>query len=124
VRLLLDTHVYLWARLDHPRLPERFRDAIAEPGNVKYVSSVSSAEIAVKRAVGKLEVDGEIGGDIAPLGFDELDFTHRHARVLDGLPLHHRDPFDRMLIAQAITEDLVFLTVDAQCAAYDFRRLT
>jgi PIN domain nuclease of toxin-antitoxin system len=69
----------------------------------------------------KLEVDGEITGDIAHLGFDELPFTHRHLRALDALPLKHRDPFDRMLIAQAIAEDLVFLTVDAQCAAYDVR---
>ncbi|MDR1295549.1 MAG: type II toxin-antitoxin system VapC family toxin [Bifidobacteriaceae bacterium] len=123
MRLLLDTHVYLWVRLDHPSLPESFRAVIAEPSNAKYVSSVSSAEIAVKRAVGKLEVDGEIGGDITGLGFDELDFTHRHARVLDGLPLHHRDPFDRMLVAQAMAEDLVFLTVDARCAAYGVRLL-
>jgi PIN domain nuclease of toxin-antitoxin system len=123
MRLLLDTHVYLWVRLDHPRLPKLFRDAIADVNNVKYVSSVSAAEIAVKRAVGKLESDGAIDWDIAGTGLDALDFTYRHAQVLDTLPLHHRDPFDRMLIAQAIAEDLVFLTVDAQCAAYDVRRL-
>ncbi|MDR1293377.1 MAG: type II toxin-antitoxin system VapC family toxin [Bifidobacteriaceae bacterium] len=123
MRLLLDTRVYLWVRLDHPHMPERFRAVVAEPSNIKYVSSVSSAEIAVERAVGKLDVHGEMDGDITRLGFDELDFTHRHARVLEGLPLHHRDPFDRMLIAQAMAEDLVFLTVDAQCAAYGVRRL-
>ena len=123
MRLLLDTHVYLWVRLDSPRLPARFREAVADPANIKYVSAISAAEIAVKRAVGKLDVDGQIAGDLAALGFDELPFTHRHARVLDTLPLLHRDPFDRMLIAQAISEDLVFLTVDAQCAAYDVRTL-
>jgi PIN domain nuclease of toxin-antitoxin system len=121
VRLLLDTHVYLWVRLDSPRLPARFREAVADPANIKYVSAISAAEIAVKRAVGKLDVDGQIAGDLAALGFDELPFTHRHARALDALPLKHRDPFDRMLIAQAMADDLVFLTVDAQCAAYDVR---
>jgi PIN domain nuclease of toxin-antitoxin system len=110
-------------RLDSPRLPERFREVIADAANLKYVPSVSAAEIAVMRAVGRLGVNGEISGDIADLGLDEFDFTHRHARTLDALPLHHRDPFDRMLIAQATTEDLVFLTVNSQCAAYDVRRL-
>jgi PIN domain nuclease of toxin-antitoxin system len=123
MRLLLDTHVYLWVRLDDSRLPARFRDAIADVTNVKYVSAISAAEIAVKRTVGKLKSDGEISGDLAGLGLDRLDFTHRHADVLEALPLHHRDPFDRMLIAQAVAEDLTFLTVDAKCAAYDFPRL-
>jgi len=124
VRLLLDTHVYLWVRLDDPALPVHFRDAIADPGNLKYVSAISKAEIAVKRAVGKLEVDGDIGSDIGVLGLDELPFTHRHARTLDALPLNHRDPFDRMLIAQAISEDLVFLTVDEACTMYNVRLLS
>lgn len=123
MRLLLDTHVYLWLRLDDPHLPPHFREAIAEPANVKYVSAVSAAEIAVKRAVGKIEIDGDLGDDLSALGLDELAFSHRHARTLDSLPLEHRDPFDRMLIAQAVAEDLVFLTVDAQCAAYDVRLL-
>lgn len=123
MRLLLDTHVYLWVRLDDARLPAPFREAIAEPANVKYVSAVSAAEIAVKRAVGKLEVEGVIDGDVGALGFDELSFTHRHAQALDALPLLHRDPFDRMLIAQAIAENLVFLTVDRACQSYDVRLL-
>lgn len=124
MRLLLDTHVYLQVRLDDPLLPGHFRRVITEPRNVKYVSAVSAAEIAVKRTVGKLEVDGDLAGDISELGFDELPFTHRHARTLETLPLKHRDPFDRMLVAQAIAEDLTFLTVDAACTAYDVRLLT
>jgi PIN domain nuclease of toxin-antitoxin system len=123
VNLLLDTHVYLWVRLDDPRLPDHFRRAIAEPGNVKYVSAISAAEIAAKRAVGKLELDGAADADIRSLGLDELPFTHAHAHVLDTLPLLHRDPFDRMLVAQALAEDLVFLTVDSRCAAYGVRGL-
>jgi PIN domain nuclease of toxin-antitoxin system len=124
MRLLLDTHIYLWVRLDDSRLPERFRRAVADPANVKFVSAVTAAEIAVKRAIGKLEVDGEMVTDVEGLGLRELDFTHRHARTLDTLPLKHRDPFDRMLVAQALAEDLVFLTVDPNCAAYGVRLLS
>lgn len=123
MKLLLDTHVYLWVRMDDPRMPPHFREAIVDPANVVHVSALSAAEIAVKRAVGKLEVTGDIEDGIAALGLEELSFTHRHARTLDTLPLHHRDPFDRMLIAQAMAEDLTFLTVDQSCTAYEVRLL-
>lgn len=123
MRLLLDTHVYLWVRLDDARLPPHFRDAIAEPTNLSFVSSLSAAEIAVKRSVGKLDADGDLTVDVTSLGFGELPFTHRHADVLATLPLLHRDPFDRMLIAQAIAEGLTFLTVDEACRGYDVRLL-
>jgi PIN domain nuclease of toxin-antitoxin system len=125
MNLLLDTHVYLWVRMNDPRLPARFRAAVAEPTNVKYVSSLSGAEIAVKRAVRKLEIsqDALDTDGIEALGFDELPFTLEHAQVLDRLPLLHRDPFDRMLIAQALAEDLTFLTVDGKIAPYEVRRL-
>jgi PIN domain nuclease of toxin-antitoxin system len=118
VKLLLDTHVYLWVRLDDPKLPKHFRTAIADPANTKYISAISAAEIAVKRSVGKLVADVDLMEGLEGLGFDKLPFTHAHAQVLDSLPIKHRDPFDRMLIAQAIAEDLVFLSVDAQIADY------
>ncbi|HIY66667.1 MAG TPA: type II toxin-antitoxin system VapC family toxin [Candidatus Agrococcus pullicola] len=119
MRLLLDTHVYLWVRADSDRLPLRFREAIADPRNMKFISSLSTAEIAVKRAVGKLDFDGPMHRPLVELGFDELSFSHEHARVLDSLPLKHRDPFDRMLIAQAIAEGLTLVTVDAKFSQYD-----
>lgn len=122
MRLLLDTHVLLWVRAD-ARLPEGFRKAISEPANIKLVSAMSLAEIAVKRAVGKLDVPDGFADHLTEIGFDHLAFTERHARVLDTLPLLHRDPFDRMLISQAIAEDAVLLTVDRDCLQYDARFL-
>lgn len=124
MRVLLDTHVYLWVRFDNRRrLPDRFHTEITDPANTKFVSSISAAEIAVKRAVGKFGIEVGPDDDPSAFGLDELPFTQAHARVLDELPLIHRDPFDRMLIAQAIAEDLIFLTVDERCMQYDVRLL-
>lgn len=123
VKLPFDTHILLWVRSDSPELPHRFREVIADPANRKLVSTISLAEVAVKRAVGKLEVDDGFRAGLDAIGLDELPFTGAHAGVLDQLPLHHRDPFDRMLVAQAISESATFLTVDAQCLRYDVRTL-
>ncbi|MFC7487827.1 type II toxin-antitoxin system VapC family toxin [Knoellia sp. CPCC 206453] len=123
MRLLLDTHVALWVRTDARELPRTFRDALSSPSTHALISTISLAEIAVKRSIGKLDVDGDFRAGLHDIGLDELPFTGEHATALEGLPLLHRDPFDRMLVAQAIAEDLVFLTVDAQCLRYDVRTL-
>lgn len=119
MRVLLDTHVYLWVLANDRRLPQSFRDVIADPRNMKLVSSLTMAEIAVKQTIGKLTIDGALPDDLVARGLDELPFTHGHAKVMHSLPLLHRDPFDRMLIAQAIAEDTVFLTLDPACTQYD-----
>lgn len=118
MRLLLDTHVYLWARLGSKRLPQRFAAAILSPQNTKYVSAVSLAEIAVKTTIGKLLPAALASLELENTGYAPLDFTAAHAQTLAKLPLCHRDPFDRMLLAQAISENLVFLTVDEKCRQY------
>lgn len=118
MRLLLDTHVYLWARLGSKRLPQRFAAAILSPQNTKYVSAVSLAEIAVKTTIGKLPPAALASLELENTGYDPLDFTAAHAQKLAKLPLCHRDPFDRMLLAQAISENLVFLAVDEKCRQY------
>jgi len=123
VRLLLDTHVVLWVRTDAPALPPAFREAIADPRNVKLVSAISIAEVAVKRAIGKLHIDAGFREGLETIGLTELPFTGRHADVLDSLPLLHRDPFDRMLVAQAMAEDVTFLTVDPHCLRYGVKTL-
>lgn len=123
MKVLLDTHVALWAREDGPTLPREFRDAILNVDNRVYVSAVSLAEIAVKRAIGKLKVPSSFVEDFTSLFFGDLPFTSAHAAQLDKLPLHHRDPFDRMLVAQALTEDAVFLTVDPHCLRYEVKVL-
>jgi PIN domain nuclease of toxin-antitoxin system len=119
VRLLLDTHVLLWWATASTRLDADLRDVIDDGANDVHLSAVTTAEIAVKSSVGKLEFPHDLVGTAPGSGFTELPLTSRHAAVLAELPLLHRDPFDRMLIAQARVEGLTFVTVDPRCRAYD-----
>jgi PIN domain nuclease of toxin-antitoxin system len=118
MRILLDTHVYLWWLQDSPKLSSLARDTITSATEA-YVSSVSLWEAAIKISIGKLEADmGELAAQILPCGFIELPVTSRHVLQLMHLPDLHRDPFDRMLVAQAMCEPLRLLTADAQVASY------
>lgn len=118
MRLLLDTHVVLWWLSDDRRLSGGHRALIADPSNVVLVSSMTVAEIAIKTSLGKLDAPDDLLPTLEAGGFSELPFLSRHADALRSLPWHHRDPFDRMLIAQAITEELVVITSDPHFAAY------
>lgn len=118
MRLLLDTHVLLWWLADDRRLGAEHRALIADASNVVLVSAMTVAEIAIKTSLGKLEAPDDLLPTLEAGGFDELSFESRHADLLRKLPWHHRDPFDRMLIAQAITEQLTVLTADPHFAAY------
>ena len=114
--LLLDTHVLLWWAEDRTISNDAF-SAIADPDNIVYVSAASVWEISIKRASRKLRVDDaifEVGED----DFEPLPITHADARLAGSLPVHHRDPFDRMLIAQALAHDLLFVTRDSKMAGY------
>ena len=123
MRLLLDTHVLLWSRSSPGRLLAGQREAIADPRNTVFVSAITVAEIGIKSAIGKLTVTSGFTDSFADFGLEELPFTTAHAWRLNELPPHHRDPFDRMLICQAIVDDLVFVTADARCAQYEVRTL-
>ena len=118
MRLLLDTHVVLWWLADDRRLTAEHRVLIADASNVVLVSAMTIAEIAIKTSLGKLEAPDDLLPTLETGGFDELPFESRHADLLRKLPWHHRDPFDRMLIAQAIAEQLTVLTADPHFAAY------
>ena len=125
MRLLLDTHALLWWLSDDRRLGEQARDLIADPGNDVLVSTASLWEIVVKRRVGKLSANvGEIADAVIQGGFTLLDITKAHLLTLDTLPMHHRDPFDHLLIAQAITEDATFLSEDRHTLHYPVRSVT
>jgi PIN domain nuclease of toxin-antitoxin system len=118
MRVLLDTHVLLWAFLDSPKLSPAGRAAI-EGADEVYVSAASMWEVAIKVSLGKLPVDMDrLAATLDASGFLELDVTAEHAAFVAKLPLRHRDPFDRLLIAQAMTEPLVLLTADAQLTPY------
>jgi PIN domain nuclease of toxin-antitoxin system len=116
-RLLLDTQMALWALAGHRRLPRAARRLI--DAHEVLVSAASIWEIAIKASIGKIEADpAEVREALAPSGFDELPVTGEHAARVATLPAHHRDPFDRLLVAQSLIEGLVLLTSDEQLAPY------
>ena len=117
MRLLLDTHVFLWWVAGSPRLSRRARKTIAD-AELVCVSAVTAAEIGIKIAVGKLQFSSAILAAIQSAGFADLPFTVNHAERLPELPLLHRDPFDRMLLVQAQAEGLTVLTADALLRNY------
>ncbi len=121
--LLLDTHVLLWWLDDPGLLSPRAREAIQDGRNPVYVSAAVIWEITIKRALGKLDVPDDLERAIATSQFLPLAVTIPHALAVGKLPHHHRDPFDRMLIAQAIHEDLCLVSRDPHVACYDVRHL-
>ncbi len=119
MRLLLDTHALLWFALDDPQLSATARAAIADPTNAVLVSPASYWEIAIKVSLGKLKADAmEVRDAALEGGFVELPIRGPHALHVGGLAWHHRDPFDRLLIAQAAAEPMRLLTADEQLLAY------
>jgi PIN domain nuclease of toxin-antitoxin system len=118
VSLLLDTHVLLWWLAASSRLPQAARDAIGACEDV-YVSAATAWEIAIKSSQGKLDFPGGLEEQLLENQFQPLPISIPHAMAAAALPLHHRDPFDRMLIAQARMESLTLLTSDAKLKAYD-----
>ena len=119
MRLLLDTHALLWWLADDGRLGREARDRIEDPGNDVFVSVASLWEIVVKVRVGKLEADIErIVDEVRRSGFTRLDIGTSHLVALAGLAMHHRDPFDHLLIAQAVAEGLVFVSDDRNVSRY------
>ena len=118
MRLLLDTHLFLWSVTDSPRLSPEARKSIVSADEV-YVSAASIWEAAIKAGLGKIQGNmRQLAEAIAGSGFVELPVTALHAARVAELPSHHRDPFDRLLVAQAMTEPLVLLTADVALLPY------
>ena len=117
MRLLLDTHVLLWAVLNDPRLSKVQAQAIS--GGELYLSAASVWEIGIKQALGRLDVPGELYDIAVDAGCRPLPISWTHAQAAAALPRHHDDPFDRMLIAQARCEGLRLASSDAKLAVYD-----
>jgi PIN domain nuclease of toxin-antitoxin system len=117
-RLLVDTHAVLWWLADDPALSSPAREALADPANEPLVSAVIIWEIAIKRSLGKLTAPDDLPDRIAEQGFSWLPITAAHAWQVRDLPAHHSDPFDRLLIAQAITERLPIITIDRRFDDY------
>jgi PIN domain nuclease of toxin-antitoxin system len=118
VRLLLDTHLLLWWLSNSPLLPAPARQLIGDPDNTIFVSAVSLWEVWLKSSVGKLRVPSDFARKLAAEPFEDLPLRAEHTRAVAMLEWHHRDPFDRMLIAQAGSENLLLLTADSALGAY------
>jgi PIN domain nuclease of toxin-antitoxin system len=120
MRLLIDTHVFIWASDTPGKLSAKTRALIAEPSNEVFVSAASLWEMAIKAAQGRLTFPVDRMPEIvAEMGFEPLSMTMSHALEAGSLPRHHDDPFDRMLIAQARLDGLTLVTLDRQFAQYD-----
>jgi PIN domain nuclease of toxin-antitoxin system len=125
VRQLLDTHTFLWFVMGNPRITPKIRAQIED--NENFVSIVSVWEIAIKSGIGKLNLelpfDDFIDRQIVPNGIQLLDIKLEHLKVVAALPLHHRDPFDRLLIAQSIVEDILLIGADSVFSLYPVQRM-
>jgi PIN domain nuclease of toxin-antitoxin system len=117
--LLLDTHALLWSVGDDDRLSPATHEMLSAGVVPAYVSAASIWEIAIKQASGKLNAPENLMDKVAAARFIELGITFAHANVAGALPPHHRDPFDRMIVAQAQSEGLTVVTRDERIAAYD-----
>lgn len=119
MKLLLDSHAFLWWLADDPMLDAGAKQAVADPTSIVHVSAASVWELAIKAALGKLDLGGaDLVEEIEENVFVELPMTARHSLAAAALPRHHDDPFDRMLIAQAKLEGLTIVTRDAAFRAY------
>jgi PIN domain nuclease of toxin-antitoxin system len=118
MKILLDTHLLLWWLADHPSLSALARQIIANPENAIFVSSVSLWEIWLKQSLQKLSLPPDFERRLAREHFESLPLLASHTRAVAHLPWHHRDPFDRMLIAQAQVAGLKFLTADSSAQQY------
>jgi len=122
-RLLLDTHVLLWWLSDDSQLGAESREAISNPRNQVYVSAASTWEISIKKSIGKLTAPEDLDAIVESEGFDKLPITLFHGEQAGLLPERHKDPFDRMLIAQAQSDGLVIVTNDEKITQFSIRTM-
>ncbi len=119
MRLLLDTHVFLWSISSIRQLPPQVREKMLSPANEVFVSVATAWEIGIKKGLGKLTAPDGLEREILRCGFSALPVTFTHTEAVAGLPRHHRDPFDRMLIVQARLDRLTLVTADPVMRQYD-----
>ncbi len=120
-RFLLDTHTLLWWLIDSPQLGSRCKNIIGDRRNQVFVSAATTWEISIKTALGKLEAPEDMDSIVEDEGFSKLPISLYHGQLAGHLPALHRDPFGRMLIAQAQAEGLILITADENIGQYKLR---
>ena len=124
--ILLDTHAVIWFFEDDERLSQSAKDAIFDLNNMVFISIASLWELAIKLSIGKLEFDGGIDGFLEAVDKNEFSFLEispKHIKTVTELPFVHRDPFDRIIVAQAKVEDMVIVTTDDNIIKYDINHI-
>ena len=121
MKIIIDTHIFLWALIDPSRIAGKKLVELESPTNIIFVSSVTISELMIKASIGKLQVDFDPVELALESGFELLDFSARDALQLKELPFHHRDPFDRMLISQSIVTKYPLMTDDGKIRLYECR---
>lgn len=119
MKILLDTHIFLWSISEPEKIPSAFLQELESLANTCFVSSVSIAEIMFKSSIGKLDVQFDPLLEAEEAGLELLEYQTKDAIPLKDLPFHHRDPFDRMLIAQSMEQKLKIMTCDHKFAEYE-----
>ncbi|MGL5193550.1 MAG: type II toxin-antitoxin system VapC family toxin [Chroococcales cyanobacterium] len=127
MRLILDTHTFIWFVMGDPRIPPDLQDRIADENNQKLLSKASVWEVAIKQSIGKLNFARPfrdvIEQQLSANGIDLLDINLAHIEIVSSLPMHHRDPFDRLIIAQGIVENIPIISADTIFDAYPIQRI-
>lgn len=121
MNIIIDTQIFLWALMDPSKLKDKKRSVLEDLSNTIYVSAVTVAELMIKASIGKLQIDFDPVEMARDTGFALLSFSPEAAILLKDLPFHHKDPFDRMLIAQSIADNYPIMTGDPKIAMYSCR---
>jgi PIN domain nuclease of toxin-antitoxin system len=123
MNIIVDTHIFLWALSEPLKIDDNKRSMLEDLSNIIYVSAISIAELMIKTSVGKLNIDFNPAVLAQESGFLLLDFNADAALLLKEMPFHHRDPFDRMLVAQSLTNGYPIMTEDPKISMYECRVL-
>ncbi len=119
MKIIIDTHIFLWALADPDKIEKKRLQQLKLLSNTIYVSSITVTELMIKSSIGKLNIDFNVIEMIEKSGFEQLDFTADDALGLKEMPFHHKDPFDRMLIAQAQANNYYIMSEDSKFSNYE-----
>jgi PIN domain nuclease of toxin-antitoxin system len=123
MNIIIDTHIFLWALADPSKLTKNKREQLELLSNTIYVSAITVTELMIKSSIGKLEIAFDVLGMIEKSGFEHLSYSSSDALKLKKMPFHHKDPFDRMLIAQAQENNFFIMSDDNKFSMYDCKLL-